>query len=293
MPLFGAHMSIAGGYHNAVTAAQEHGCDTVQLFTKNNNQWVGKPITNDDITQFQLTLAESKLRLPMSHVAYLINLGSPDETLYRRSVEAFVDEVQRAEALGLAYVVMHPGTPTDGDADAGTKRIAAALDETHRRCAGFRTMVLLETTAGMGRSLGHRFEELAGIFNLVRKPELLGVCLDTCHVFAAGYSLEPKSAYEQTFAEFERVVGLERLKAFHLNDSKKPFASRVDRHAPIGQGCLGLTPFRLLVNDPRFAEHPMILETPKENDAGDDMDVVNLQALRNLVVRRRRSTKKT
>ena len=283
MPLLGAHMSIAGGYHNALIAAQAHGCDTVQLFSKNNNQWAGKPITAAESQLFREKLAEFKLRLPIAHDSYLINLASPDETLYRRSVEAFVHEVERAETLGLSYLVMHPGTPTDGNASAGMRRIAKALDETHRRCRKAKVMVLLETTAGQGRSLGRRFEELACILDLVKNPERLGVCLDTCHVFAAGYPLFPVADYETTFKEFDRVVGLEKLRAFHLNDSKKPLGSRVDRHAHISQGCLGLEPFRLLLSDPRFRDHPMVLETPKEGPNDEDMDVTNLATLRELL----------
>jgi len=282
MALLGTHKSIAGGYHNALITAQEHGCDTVQIFTKNNNQWAGKPLTAADTTLFREKLAEFKLQLPMAHDAYLINLASPDEALYRRSLDAFVHEVERAEALGLTYLVTHPGTPTDGDREAGLRRVALALDETHRRCPKFHVMVLLETTAGQGNSVGHRFEDLACILDSVKKPDRLGVCLDTCHVFAAGYPLAPYSAYEATMAEFERLIGLSKLRAFHLNDSLKPLGSRVDRHAHIGEGCLGLEPFRLLLNDPRFCSHPMILETPKEGPNDEDMDPVNLTTLREL-----------
>ena len=278
MPLFGAHMSIAGGYHKALLLAQEHGCASVQLFTKSSNQWKAKELTADEIRIFRRTLRQTRLRQPLAHDCYLINLASPDEQLYRRSLEAFVVELQRAEALGLRYLVMHPGSATDGDEQAGLARVAKALDEVHARCPGFHAQVLLETTAGQGNCLGHRFEHLARILELVAEPERLGVCLDTCHVFAAGYALAPAKEYRATMREFDRVVGLKRLRAFHVNDSLKPQGSRVDRHAHIGQGCLGLEPFRLLVNDRRFRNRPMILETPKEND----MDTVNLQTLRKL-----------
>lgn len=283
MPLLGAHMSIAGGYHNALVAAQKFGCETVQLFTKNNNQWAGKAITADEAALFRQKREEFKLRLAMAHDSYLINLASPDETLHRRSVEAFVVEVERAEQLGLSYLVTHPGTPTDGDVEAGLKRIAKALDETHRRCPKVKVMVLLETTAGQGRSVGHRFEHLAAILDLVKAPKRLGVCLDTCHVFAAGYPLAPSANYNATLNEFDRVIGIDKLRAFHLNDSKKPLGSRVDRHAHIGQGCLGLEPFRLLLNDPRFRDHPMVLETPKEGPHDEEMDPINLTVLRDLL----------
>lgn len=283
MPLFGAHMSIAGGYHNALLAAQAHGCSSVQLFTKNSNQWNGKELTDDDIAIFRRTLRATRLKLPLAHDSYLINLASPDEALYRRSLEAFVIEMQRAEALGLRYLVTHPGAHVDSGEEAGLARVARAIDEVHQRCSGFRVQILLETTAGQGSSLGHRFEHLAKILSLVAEPKRLGVCLDTCHVFAAGYALAPAAEYQATMKAFDQVIGLRRLRAFHLNDSLKPLGSRVDRHAHIGQGHLGIEPFQLLVNDPRFQKHPMILETPKEDANDGDMDSVNLGVLRGLV----------
>jgi len=282
MPLFGAHKSIAGGYHNALLAAQALRCDTVQLFTKNNTQWRAKELTAEDVGLFQSTLAAAGLRFLTAHDSYLINLASPDPTLYARSLEAFIIEMQRAEALGLRYLVTHPGAAIDGDVDAGLARVAQALDEVHARLPGLKLKVLLETTAGQGTSLGHRFEHLARILTLVAEPERLGVCLDTCHVSAAGYALAPLKDYRATLREFDRVVGLSRLRCFHLNDSLKPHGSRVDRHAHIGKGHLGLEPFRLLVNDPRFRNRPMILETPKE-EGEQDMDTVNLNVLRGLV----------
>lgn len=283
MPLFGAHMSVAKGCHNAILAAQAHDCATVQLFTKNANQWACRELSDEDIATFRRTLRQSKLRYATAHDSYLINLASPDPTLYRKSLEAFVVEVQRAEQLGLSYLVTHPGAHMGSGDDAGLALVAQALDEVHGRCAGFKVRVLLETTAGMGTSLGHRFEHLARIIELVEEPKRLGVCLDTCHVFAAGYELAPQAKYEATMAEFDRIVGVRRLRAFHINDSLKPLGSRVDRHAHIGRGLLGIEPFHLLVNDPRFRSHPMILETPKEDGAWKDMDSTNLATLRGLV----------
>ncbi len=283
MPLFGAHMSIAGGCHNAVREAVEHHCDAVQLFTKNANQWNARDFTEDEVRRFREALAASGLQCAAAHDSYLINLASPDETLYRRSVEAFVIELQRAERLGLHYLVMHPGAHVGSGEEAGLVRVAAALNEVHSCCPNYRCQVLIETTAGQGTTLGRRFEELARLRSLVAAPDRLGVCLDTCHVFAAGYALAPAEEYENTMAEFDRTVGLAHLKVFHVNDSLKPLGSRVDRHAPIGRGCLGLEPFRLLVNDPRFQDRPMILETPKEEGDNDDMDTVNLNVLRGLV----------
>jgi deoxyribonuclease-4 len=286
MPLFGAHMSIAGGYHNALLAAAKYGCSTVQLFTKSSNQWRAKEISVEEAGLFRKTLREGGFRFPIAHDSYLINLASPDDGLYRKSVESFVEEVNRSEMLGLRYLVTHPGAHMGLGEERGLARVAAALDEVHDRCKDFRVQILLETTAGQGTSLGHRFEHLASILALVKHPDRVGVCFDTCHVFAAGYALSPAREYGQTFKAFERSVGLKKLRAFHLNDSQKPQGSRVDRHAHIGKGCLGLEPFRLLVNDRRFRSHPMILETPKETVDGSDMDRRNLATLRRLVQKR-------
>jgi deoxyribonuclease-4 len=308
MPLFGLHTSIAGGHHKALLRAQEYACETVQFFlsqpkhwpvtprsegktgfrfgkflTKNSNQWNAKELTADDVRTFRRTLRQTRLRRPISHDSYLINLASPDEVLYRRSIEAFVVEMERAEALGLRYLVTHPGAHMDSGEEAGLVRVADALDEVQRRSPGFRVQVLLETTAGQGTSLGHRFEHLAGILSRVADPRRYGVCFDTCHVFAAGYGLAPEREYQATMRAFDKVIGLGRLRVFHINDSLKPQGSRVDRHAHVGQGCLGLKPFRLLVNDPRFRNRPMVLETPKENTGGRDMDAINLALLRELV----------
>jgi len=304
MPLFGAHMSIAGGLYKSLEAAEAHGMQTVQLFTaspqiwpvkqvpvaransrsaKKSVQWAGKPLAAEEVERFKTKLRQVKLKYATAHDSYLINLASPDEALYRKSIEAFVDEVERAERLGLSYLVTHPGAHLGAGDDAGIERVAAAIDEVHERCLGYKVQILLEATAGQGTTLGHRFEHLAGIMEQVKESKRLGVCLDTCHIFAAGYSLSPEAYYQDTFAEFDRIVGLKRLKLFHLNDSKKPLGSRVDRHEHLGKGHLGLEPFRLIVNDPRFRKLPMILETPKESEDNDDMDSVNLAVLRSLI----------
>jgi deoxyribonuclease-4 len=283
MPLFGAHMSIAGGCHNALLAAQAHGCQSVQIFTKNSNQWNARDLAPEEIALFKKTLRETGLRLPTAHDSYLINLATPDDALYRRSIEAFVVELQRAEQLGIRYLVTHPGAHVDSGEEAGLARVAAALDEVHGRCGGFRVQVLLETTAGQGTTLGYRFEHLRRILELVHDPARLGVCFDTCHVFAAGYALAPEKEYQATLRAFNQTIGLNRLRVFHVNDSLKPHGSRVDRHAHIGKGCLGREPFRLLVNDRRFRSRPMLLETPKEEGDEKDMDAVNLAVLRGLL----------
>jgi len=285
MPLFGAHMSIAGGLYQAILIAQKHRCQAVQLFTKSCQQWKARELTAEEISTFRRTFRKSGVRLAMAHDCYLINLASPQKELYRQSVEAFIVEYERAEQLGLRYLVTHPGSHIDSGEEAGLSRVAKALDEVHGRCPRYRVQVLLEVTAGQGSNLGHRFEHLAKILSLVKEPNRLGVCLDTCHVFAAGYALSPRQEYQATMQAFDRTIGLKRLLAFHLNDSQKPLDSRVDRHAHIGRGCLGLEPFRLLVNDPRFRRHPMVLETPKEETPEGDMDVVNLKVLRSLLRR--------
>jgi deoxyribonuclease-4 len=283
MPLLGFHASIAGGLHKGLLEAQAHGCQTVQLFTANASQWKARDLTDDEVRLFRRTLRQTRLRRPMAHDSYLINLASPDEALWRKSLDAFVAEMTRAERLGLRYLVMHPGAHMDSGEEAGLDRVARALDEAHARCPDYRLCVLLETTAGQGSTLGHRFEHLAHILRAVQQPERLGVCFDTCHVFAADYALAPEAEYRATFRAFDRTVGLGRLKVFHVNDSLKPAGSRVDRHAHIGRGQMGLEPFRLLVNDPRFRSRPMVLETPKEEGEETDMDAVNLAALRGLV----------
>jgi deoxyribonuclease IV len=283
MPLFGAHMSIAGGCHKALLEAETLGCDSVQLFTHAPSQWSGRELSDEEVRLFRRTLRQSRPRQAMAHDCYLTNLASPEEALYRRSLETFLVELQRVERLGLRYLVMHPGAHLDSGEEAGLARVAAALDEIHSRTPGFKVRVLLETTAGQGSTLGYRFEHLARILSLAAEPDRLGVCFDTCHVFAAGYALAPDAAYQATMRAFDRTIGLRRLCAFHVNDSRKPQGSRVDRHAHIGRGEMGLEPFRLLVNDPRFRHRPMILETPKEEGEEKDMDAVNLAMLRGLV----------
>jgi deoxyribonuclease-4 len=285
MPYFGAHLSIAGGLHKALEAACAYGFQSVQLFTKSANQWQARPLGAEEIHRFRQTLRRCRLHWPTAHNSYLINLASPDPALYRKSLEALVVEVQRAEQLGLRYLVMHPGSTRGTEEAAGLARVAAALDEVHARCPGYRVRILLETTAGQGGCLGHRFEHLADILTRVQQPERLGICFDTCHVFAAGYPLAPAENYETTMRTFDKIIGLKWLRCFHLNDSQKPLGSRIDRHAHLGRGHLGLEPFRLLVNDPRFRRHPMLLETPKEGPE-PDMDAVNLAVLRSLVGRR-------
>jgi len=283
MAILGAHMSIAGGYYRAVDTAAECGCDCVQLFTKNNNQWRAKPITQDDVDRFQAALKAHGIKHPIAHDSYLINLASPDAALWKRSLEAFIVELQRADRLGIPYVVIHPGAYTTTSEAAGLKRIIRAIDRAHAKTRGITAQCLLETTAGQGTNLGWRFEHLAAILDGVKNPDRLGVCFDTCHVFAAGYPLATAKQYRATMNEFDALIGLKRIKAFHLNDSKRELGSRVDRHEHIGRGHLGLEPFRRLLGDRRFRKTPMYLETPKGTEDGRSLDVINLETLRALL----------
>jgi deoxyribonuclease IV len=275
-------MSIAGGYYKAVEAAHRAGCDCVQVFTKNNNQWRAKELTDEDAERFQAALAETGVTHPIAHDSYLINMASPDDALWAKSVEAFRIELLRAEKLGIPYVVAHPGAFTTSTEQQGIERIIQALDTVHRQTEGIQARTLLENTAGQGSNLGWRFEHLAAIIAGVAHEERLGVCIDTCHTFAAGYPLGTLKQYRATIDELDRVVGIQRVKAFHLNDSKQPLGSRVDRHEHIGRGMLGLAPFRHLLGDPRFRDTPMYLETAKEEIDGEEMDLVNLRTLRSL-----------
>ena len=280
MPLFGAHFSVAGGPLKAVAACVAHRADTVQIFTKNASQWAGKPIAAADAAAFKAAVAAANVRFPTAHDSYLINLASPDDALFEKSIAAFADEVTRADQLGLSYLVTHPGAHVGSGEVAGLARVVAGFDEAMKRVPGSAVTVLLETTAGQGSCLGADFAHLAAILAGVADPDRFGVCLDTCHVFAAGYDLRTLAGYAATFAAFDSVVGLGQLKLFHVNDSAKPLGSRVDRHAGIGLGEIGPEAFRLLVTDPRFADLPMILETPKEDADGAEMDGVNLGVLR-------------
>ena len=280
MPAYGAHFSIAGGLINAARTCRELQCDTFQLFTKNAAQWAAKPIADDEATTFRKAVRAAGAEFVTAHDSYLINLAATDETLFEKSVAAMVVELERAEQLGLAYLVAHPGAHVGSGDDAGLLRVIRGLDLAHDRCPGFTVKILIETTAGQGTTLGWKFEHLATIRHGVREPERLGVCLDTCHVFAAGYDLRTPEAYAATMQEFDAVVGLKHIRLFHVNDSKKGLGSRVDRHAGLGEGMIGESAFRSLTTDDRFRTVPKILETPKENDAGEPQDPVNLGRLR-------------
>ena len=284
-------MSVAGGLPRAVERAVVHRCDALQIFTKNANQWRGRALPPEEIREFRAKVQAAGIGPVVSHASYLINLATTSPALRQQSMEAMGDELDRAESLGLLGVVLHPGAYTTGSEDAGLMRIAEALLELLRARRRGTTMILLEHTAGQGTALGATFEQLASIVEQMNGHPRVGVCLDTCHLLASGYDLCSPEGYASTFRQFGRLVGFDRLKAFHLNDSKKPLGSRVDRHEHIGQGHLGLEPFRRIVNDRRFRHLPMLLETPKAEGkptgpiAIDPLDERNLNTLRDLVVR--------
>ena len=282
-------MSVAGGLPRAVERGVVHGCDAMQIFAKNANQWRGRQLPPEEIRAFRLLVKQSGITPVVSHASYLINLATANRGLRAQSMEAMGDELDRAEALGLLGVVLHPGCYTDGSEAHGLALIADGLDLLLRERRRGRTMVILEHTAGQGTSLGATFEQLATIIGLMKASRRVGVCLDTCHLLASGYDIASPEGYARTFKDFGRIVGFDRLKAFHMNDSKRPLGSRVDRHTHIGEGCVGLDAFGRIVNDRRFEGLPMLLETPKSEGkatgpiVADPLDVKNLSTLRGLV----------
>lgn len=282
MRKLGAHVSIGGGVWRALRRGEELGCDTIQIFTKNARSWRSRPLKDEEIEAFRKAKIETGIGPVVAHDTYLINLASPREELYNRSIEALWQELQRAEALGIPWMVIHPGAHMGSGEEEGLYRIARALNLIHQR-GQLRVQILLETTAGQESSLGCNFEHLARILEMLEEDHRIGVCLDTCHLFAAGYDLSTEEGYQRTMEEFDRLVGLERVKAIHLNDSKAPRGSRVDRHEHIGHGQLGLEAFRSILRDERFRDLPFLIETPKgQTPTGEDWDRVNLRVLRSL-----------
>jgi deoxyribonuclease-4 len=284
--LLGAHMSIAGGLPRALERGREVGCSVVQIFLKNQRQWTAKPYASDEVRSFKAAWRESGIRLVFAHATYLINLAAPEVAEWKRAVTAFHDELERAEALGLPFVIIHPGSHKGTGLEPGIRRIARALDELIARTPGYRVMVLLENTAGGGATIGRSFEELAAILAAVRSADRIGVCLDTCHLFAAGYDIRPRKGYVAAIARALRLLGRDRVRAFHLNDAKQPLGSGLDRHEKIGRGHLGRDAFRWLLNDRRFTRVPMVIETPKEPEPRADREaLILLRRLRRRVRR--------
>ena len=285
MPYFGVHESISKGFAAAVETSSKNGFDCVQIFSANASRWQNKPIDPSAAEKFQAALTRTGMRDPLIHDSYLINLASVNEELLAKSIAAFTEEMERAAALGISRVVMHPGSSKDDTRENGLARVSRSLDAIFAALPASNTVqVLLETTAGQGSYLGATFDELATIIRASDAPDRLAVCFDTCHAAVAGYDITTRDGYARVFDEFDAIVGLDRLVAFHLNDAVKGVGSRLDRHAHIGFGALGLDAFRMIVNDARFADRPMYLETPKgQTDDGRDWDVVNLEALRALM----------
>ena len=276
--LIGAHLSTQGGLHTVFARAKAIKASAISLFAKNGNQWKGKTLTDEDCATFQ---SMRTVRPMLTHASYLINLATTHEEVYRNSIAAMIDELDRAERLGIHAVVLHPGAHLGAGSNAAIDQIARSLDRIHAAIPNHRVVTLLETSAGQGTCVGCTFEELGKMIRLVDDKRRVGVCFDTCHVFAAGYDLRTRDGYERAIDELERHVGLENVGAFHLNDSKRELGSRVDRHEHIGKGHLGLEPFRLLLNDARFRLLPKVLETPKPIETVSDRR--NIAALRRLI----------
>jgi deoxyribonuclease-4 len=285
MKILGAHMSIEGGVHKAVERGADAACDSIQLFTGSNQQWKTRPLRDEEVALFRERQVEHGVVPAVSHASYLINMASPDPELRRRSTNALLGEVDRCDLLGLPYVIIHPGAHMGSGEERAFDRIASVMNRVLRRRPGSRTKILLENTAGMGSSIGHRFDQLRAILDRLDRPDRSGVCLDTCHLFAAGYDISTEKGYHGVMEEADRAFGLERVKAFHLNDSKKGLGCRLDRHEHIGRGGIGVTAFWCLLNDERFEGIPMFLETPKGRDLREDK--INLALLRAQVGRRR------
>jgi len=282
-------MSVAGGLPNAIARGRIHGCESLQIFSKNASQWRARPLPSDEIRTFRRSVSESDISPIVAHASYLINIATTAPALRAQSIAALGEEVDRAEALGLLGVVLHPGARLTAPPRDAIALCSRALQQVLKERPRGNTMILIEHTAGQGSAMGSTFEEIAEMIDGVTRNTRLGVCLDTCHLLASGYDLCTEEGYRRTFDAFDRLIGFDRLKVFHLNDSKKPCMSRVDRHEHIGKGCIGLEPFRRLVNDTRFAHLPMILETEKSESrergkiAIDPLDEMNLKTLRGLV----------
>ncbi|MCK4341874.1 MAG: deoxyribonuclease IV [Phycisphaerae bacterium] len=287
---FGAHLSIAGGMHKAIAAALRMRCQTVQVFVKNQRQWRATPFDPDDLERWHTLAATPGFGPPIAHATYLINLASPNRALQARSRTAFAEELQRCQTLKIPYLVIHSGSATDANIDRGLARVAKALNRIFDRQPNLQTVPLLETTAGQGTGLGRSFEELGEILRRIEEPRRVGICIDTCHVFAAGYDIRQPAEYRALIELAEREVGLAQIRCWHLNDSKGECGSHLDRHEHIGRGHIGVAGFRNLLSDPRFLDVPMILETPKGTDAaGRDWDRVNLRRLRTIATQARKN----
>ena len=278
---FGAHESIAGGVYNAISRGQTATCDTIQMFNKSNAQWKAKVLTGAELNKYFALIEDTGVTVACSHSSYLINMASPDKTLNKKSMLALKEEVERCNLLKIPNLVFHPGAHVGSGLDEGIERIAANINRILESVADNVVTLCLETTAGQGTTIGATFEELAAIMAQVDNRDRVGICMDSCHIFAAGYPLGDPKEYKSTMKQFDDIIGLEKLRVMHLNDSKKEFGSRRDRHEHIGKGFIGIEGFRNIVNDKRLKKIPMILETPKGEDLKEDIE--NLKVLRSLV----------
>ena len=279
--LLGAHVSTAGGVDKAFGRAQALNCTAFQIFTKSNRQWKASPLEAETVESYQQQQAETGIAPVVCHASYLLNLGAPDDEIWRKSIEALVIELERCEALRIPYLVLHPGGHMKQGVEAGIARAVQALDMVHDRLPDCQAKITLEITAGQGTHFGRTFEEIAQLIAGCRQGERLTVCFDTCHALAAGYEFRTPESYEAMIAKFDQVVGLDRLTVFHFNDSEKDLGSHVDRHTHIGEGRIGLEPFGYFLNDPRFKDIPFLIETPVKQDPEDNER--NLAALRSLI----------
>jgi deoxyribonuclease-4 len=283
--LLGAHMSIRGGVHTAFERGTSIGCTTMQVFTKNNNQWKSRPLTGEDIQNYKMAEAKARITPIFAHAAYLINLCATNPTILVNSRTAMIDELNRCERLGIRGLIFHPGSHVGAGEKEGIKQISESINIVHAKTKNFRVLTALETTAGQGSALGYRFEQLRQIIDLVQEKERMTVCLDTCHLFAAGHNIRTEPGWEDTMKQFDELIGLKYIIAIHLNDSKRELASRVDRHEHIGKGQIGKRGFQLVMNDPRVRHIPKILETPKSEDMHEDVE--NMKLLISMTKRRR------
>lgn len=284
-PLVGAHISIAGGIETAPLLGAETGCAAIQIFTKSSRQWNAPTLTDDAVAAFKRNCETARIAPVIAHSGYLINLAARDRDIHAKSLKSFQDELERAERLGLPGLVVHPGSHGGTGETTGLRKITTSINKTLARAADAKVKILLETTAGQGTSIGYRFEHIAEIIAGVKNQSRVGVCFDTCHIFAAGYDIRTEDKWQRTIEEFDHIIGIKRLAVFHFNDSKTPFASRVDRHEHIGQGHIGKPPFGFILRDPRFKEIPKLLETPKGIKGKTDWDVLTLRLLRRLAAR--------
>jgi len=279
--LLGAHTSISGGVSKSVDLAERLGFTAMQIFTKNNNRWFQKKLDEKEISAFKSKLEKSNIKFVVAHDSYLINLCAIKKTILEKSRKAFLDELERCELLGISHLNFHPGAHLGAGEEDGIKRIVESLNIAHEKTKNYKVSSMLETTAGSGTTIGYRFEQLSKIIDLVEEKERMTVCIDTAHIFAAGYDIKNSKSFNEVIKEFDEIIGLDRSKCFHINDSKKPLGSKVDRHEHIGKGFIGLEGFKNIMNDKRLTKIPKILETPKDKDQKEDL--INLKTLRNLI----------